>query len=385
MTCSRDASSILAVARKVMNEAETLQLIEMIYDSAVAPSGWPLFLKGYAEAMEADLSLIQTHLFAKQRSELLASFGVSVTCQQEYHEYYGRMNPWRRPGELLYQTQRALLGEEIYPFRLLRQSEFYQDYARLAGCAYTATVVLARTQTQATILTAARNERAEPLSEHERRIGLALAPHLSRAWLIQQKLAVCLANETLLNETSIGLVFLSAEGKSVYENLTAETILRDNDGLCIRGGKLHAADPSSESNLQEAIQRTTGGLEAPHAVLVQRRSMKRPYCAILARLQKSVLALAAAPCAVVMISDPERPPKQIGRLLSQLYSLTPREAELTNKLYRGRTVEESAKELNITYETARTHLRRIYDKTGTSGQTDLLLLLGKLPNEALRP
>jgi DNA-binding CsgD family transcriptional regulator len=37
-----------------------------------------------------------------------------------------------------------------------------------------------------------------------------------------------------------------------------------------------------------------------------------------------------------------------------------------------------AQELGMRYETARTHLRRIFEKTGTSRQTELVSLLARM-------
>ena len=62
-------------------------------------------------------------------------------------------------------------------------------------------------------------------------------------------------------------------------------------------------------------------------------------------------------------------------LLRLLFDLTPAEARLTRHLLEGRTPAEAAMALGIAQETARTHLRRIFAKTGVARQSDLLRLL----------
>lgn len=52
---------------------------------------------------------------------------------------------------------------------------------------------------------------------------------------------------------------------------------------------------------------------------------------------------------------------------------------LAARLFEGKSLEQVAGELAITYETARTHLRRIFSKTGTSRQAELVLLIARLP------
>jgi DNA-binding CsgD family transcriptional regulator len=86
-----------------------------------------------------------------------------------------------------------------------------------------------------------------------------------------------------------------------------------------------------------------------------------------------------APMAAVLIADPECHEPGRADLLIELYGLTPKEAAIATKLSEGKTVEQAAAEMEITYQTARTHLRRIYLKTGTSRQSELMLLITRLP------
>jgi DNA-binding CsgD family transcriptional regulator len=86
-----------------------------------------------------------------------------------------------------------------------------------------------------------------------------------------------------------------------------------------------------------------------------------------------------APLAVVLITDPERQEPASADLMMQIFKLTPKEAALAAKLSEGKSVERAAEESAISYETARTHLRRIFSKTGTSRQAELLLMMARLP------
>ena len=62
-------------------------------------------------------------------------------------------------------------------------------------------------------------------------------------------------------------------------------------------------------------------------------------------------------------------------LLHGLFDLTPREASLAAALATGQTLHEAAAANSIRYSTARTHLEHIFSKTGTSQQSQLVLLL----------
>jgi DNA-binding CsgD family transcriptional regulator len=83
--------------------------------------------------------------------------------------------------------------------------------------------------------------------------------------------------------------------------------------------------------------------------------------------------------AVALITDPEKQTPASTDVLIQAYKLTRKEATLAAKLFEGKSLEQASRELAITYETARTHLRRIFGKTGTSRQAELILLIARLP------
>ena len=59
-------------------------------------------------------------------------------------------------------------------------------------------------------------------------------------------------------------------------------------------------------------------------------------------------------------------------ILTRLYGLTQTEAKLVQLLIRGLTLDEAAQDLEISVNTARTHLKHIFHKTGINRQTELV-------------
>jgi DNA-binding CsgD family transcriptional regulator len=62
-------------------------------------------------------------------------------------------------------------------------------------------------------------------------------------------------------------------------------------------------------------------------------------------------------------------------LLQCHFSLTPAEARLALHLVAGETLRSAAVKLSITYETARSQLKRIFNKTGTCRQAELVIVI----------
>jgi len=83
----------------------------------------------------------------------------------------------------------------------------------------------------------------------------------------------------------------------------------------------------------------------------------------------------------MLVIDPERQRPAANGVLSSMYGLTNRDTDVAAALSTGETLERTAAALGMSCETARSHLRRIFDKTGTSRQNELMLMLARLPKD----
>ena len=82
---------------------------------------------------------------------------------------------------------------------------------------------------------------------------------------------------------------------------------------------------------------------------------------------------------MIFITDPEAQTTTPTEMLERLYGLTPAEAKLAALLAHGKSVTEAADELHITQNTARTHLKHIFQKTGVKRQSELVKLILNSP------
>lgn len=78
---------------------------------------------------------------------------------------------------------------------------------------------------------------------------------------------------------------------------------------------------------------------------------------------------------LVLISDPQMANRSRVDAAIRKFELTPSETRLLRSLSEGRTVPQAAACLGVAYSTARTHLQRVFDKTGVRRQADLIRLL----------
>ena len=64
--------------------------------------------------------------------------------------------------------------------------------------------------------------------------------------------------------------------------------------------------------------------------------------------------------------------------LRVLYGLTPAEVRICELMLQGMTPNEISEQIGVAVSTARTHLLRIFQKTGTARQADLVRLVASL-------
>ena len=78
--------------------------------------------------------------------------------------------------------------------------------------------------------------------------------------------------------------------------------------------------------------------------------------------------------AVLVLRDTAAAGEVDPAYLASVFGLTLTEARLTRALCTGHSLDEAAQTLSIARETARTHLKRVYAKTGVRRQVDLVRL-----------
>jgi DNA-binding CsgD family transcriptional regulator/PAS domain-containing protein len=363
-----------------------LRLIGTAYEAAENPAQWSVFLEHYANAMDAYATFFQVHRLAARSSQMITVFGLTPRFKASYNEHYGRINLWRNRGRQRFVQGRAVLDHEVCSRSDLVNSEFYNDYLVPMRGEHSAGGVVKREGDDALMLGAMRDRRRGAFDESERRAIEVLLPHVTRAEAIGKRLAFLHAEESALDSLDVAIAFLTGTGELLHGNRSAERILDRDDGLCVRSGVLSATDSGADARIRQAIREAISAetrIASPLAIGVPRPSGHRAYQLLLAPIRHGLPMLAGlrAPDVVLLIIDPESQRTGAPQLLVQLYGLTRREAALASTLCAGKTVGEAAQELHMTYETARSHLRRIFEKTGTSRQTELLRLLMRLPGE----
>lgn len=208
-----------------------------------------------------------------------------------------------------------------------------------------------------------------PHLAHALRLGFRHADELQQSWW-----------DGLADDQSKALVLLDDLGRVLRATPAAEDIFRRNDGLALQAMRLHCDDPGSEQALRSATARACGQ-RSPLAqgVRVRRTSLARPYSvSVYPLVQRRRFLVPQGAAAFVSIDDPSADARGMALHQKEMLGLTTREGEVADLLLAGHSVGSLAESLGITENTARSHLKSLFEKTRTSSQAQMLAFLIRL-------
>jgi len=177
-----------------------------------------------------------------------------------------------------------------------------------------------------------------------------------------------------------GLILLDERRNIVLKNRGADRILKLNDGVRADGSGPSVEDARQNAEFQlliaDAIESSRGGQAVSTGFLaVKRPTGKQPFATMVAPLLGNSSQVMGGAVVAIFIADPAGGRLQDPEVLASLYSLTNSEAELVRLLADGLSLEEAATKRGVSMNTARSHLKHVFAKTGTSRQGELVRLI----------
>jgi DNA-binding CsgD family transcriptional regulator/PAS domain-containing protein len=365
------------------SERAYVALVEMIYAATGDSSLWPSVLERLTESVRSRSASITIEDRRQPVQSIEWSFGVENRVADDYARYYAQKNIYLEAGLPAMQTGALLVGGDFVPDALALKSEFYNDFMRPMGVFHHAVGCLYRDGAVAALLHLPRPIGAPTYSTAELDFCRRIIPHMQRAVAIHRQIVNAdirlSASDAAMDCLPIGIVITSGDGSPVYANHSAREVLEAQDGLRLtpNGFIVDNARDGAELRKQLRSAANAAALErGPVVVQITRRSARAPYAVLVSRARHRRLTLGSGDCRlVVFIHDPAKHPVAWDTLLQQLYNLTPAETRVVSLLVRGHRLDQVCDQLAVTANTARTHLKRAFAKTGARSQSDLIRIL----------
>jgi DNA-binding CsgD family transcriptional regulator len=360
-------------------------LIGEIYDASLNPELWPRVIErscGFVGGWSGGLFAQDT---AKQTGNAYYTWNIADEYVRSYFAEYLSISPFM-PTLLFFGVGEVVRNEDLIPHEEFRQTRFYKGWARPQGLLDTIASNVEKSSTSHAVFSIMRHESSGTVDDKMRRQFGLLVPHIRRAVLIGKVIDLHKVEAAEMADAFDGLAagafLLDARARIVHANRRGRAMTEDEqDVLKSISGRLVATDQTADRSLSDIFASAsigdmalgTKGIAVPlnstrgerwvaHVLPLTtgaRRSAGTAYSAVAAAFVQRA--------SIDLLSPVET--------MANLYKLTPAEMRVTMMLVQVGGVPEVAPVLGISETTVKTHLQRIFSKTGTSRQADLVKLV----------
>jgi DNA-binding CsgD family transcriptional regulator len=357
-------------------------LIGNIYDTTLDRALWPTVLKKIAVFVRGRAAAVFWDDVPNGSGDVyFEDGGIAPLYRDLYFEKYFMLNPTATP-RMFVPVGEPVATNDLIPYEEFLRTRFYQEWARPQGLVDFISITLEKATTKSAMVGVFRHEQQGLVDEEMRQRMRLLGPHIRRAVLIskvidlKQNDAGNLAEA--LDRLRTAIFFVDGEGRIIHTNAAGKTLLSDADVLRAVAGKFATFTPQTDEALREAFLAASVGDAAIGnkgiSLPLIGRNGERHAAHILPLTSgaryKSNTRPAATAAVFVHKYTLERPSQP--ELIARAYSLTLAELRVLLAIVDIGGVPEVAEVLGIGITTVKTHLGRIYRKTGSSRQADLV-------------
>ena len=364
--------------------AELSAVIGDIYDAAIDPALWQRALGSICAFVGGSSAALLWHDSAKERSEALHLFNVDPYYLRLYFEKYLPLNPMF-PAATFVDEGIVVADEDIMPRAELNKTRFYKEWIKPQGTLGALSVNLEKGVARASMINV---RMTVPLrDEMRRRLGL-LVPHLQRAVAISRLFDQHKAAEDALTKTldhvEAAVLLVGSKAQIVFTNDMAKKILADGFLVKNANNELRAVAPSADHTLRNVFLAAEKGDASVGvrgvAIPLTDKSQERWFAHVLPLRSGRRQQAANNYGAVAAVFIRKTVPNALSPLeeLAKLYGLSASEVRVFDAVLKTDGVKAIADLLGLSQATVKTHLHKLFQKTGTKRQGELVKLIAGL-------
>jgi len=358
-------------------------LIGMIYDCALEPERWPRTIAEICATMGCLSGMILLVDLRRPQHRFAYTWGLAPHWERRFLGYSGSLRDFYARA---FSKTICVDGDPLVLSSVISGKYATSVYAQLTepeGITDAMHTVVLRQVRRLAVFGAHRHD--GKVSEDERTIMRLLVPHIRRAVAISDLLDVkSIEIATLaatLDSFNAGILVVGDKSHILHANRAAREMLSKRQSIAAVNGALSVHDPRAGAEIASAIElaRADEATIGTNGIGVPLRGEEAAVAHVLP-LAGGELRTRLAPqaTAAVFITQPtDSPPQDIGSLAAN-YGLTPAETRILECVAGGASIGEAAEMLDVSANTARTHLAHIFSKTGVTRQADLIALVNRI-------
>jgi hypothetical protein len=353
-----------------MHDGELGPVVDYLYEAAVRPELWRPALERLASASNA---LGAQMLYHRPEGAALhtVSSGLEEISEAFFREGWHINNSREvRPRGRRVGLQEVITESDLFTPEELDRDAFQREFLDRFGLRWFSSFgAIHFDQISPVILTMERPAKLEPFSRAEVEHLSTIVPHIQRACRLSLAVAAAAAAGIMagLDHVDRAAILLDDMGLVFKTNAAAERLM--GHGVTISNRKLRASTRDGDRLLQRLIAIAAAN-KPPHespaldAVAIPRRN-GRPLVVQGAPLVNSARDLFQQARAILIIRDLDHRMEPDDFLLRELFALTPAEIRLAKAIAGGRKLTEVARLLGVSTETARAHLKSVFEGGGS--------------------
>jgi DNA-binding CsgD family transcriptional regulator len=243
-------------------------------------------------------------------------------------------------------------------------------------------------------ITLGRHESFGMIADREVRLLRLLAPHLRRAVTISDLIDMKVIHAATLSHTldlvPAGVVLVAEDAIILHANHAAARMIDEGSPIASVAGRLSVTDAGTTGQLRAVVAaaaRNEAGIGGAGIGMALTGHIGPPATAHVLPIAEGMLRshlLQRGAAAVFVASEGAQAPMNL-EAVADIYGLSGAEARMLGRLMHGDTLSEAASALCIAHSTAKTHLSRLFAKTGTRRQASLIALVNKLVPSVVPP
>lgn len=364
------------------------EIVGLIYDCVLDPDAWPKALGAVCGDLDLMHGVLGYYIANTGEPRLRKQYGMDPNWFDRMPEFGMEMAQfWGGPARLrAYPLGEAVVHSIAQPDFDFGSNRFAREWCSPQGVVdFVAMTVAADADGLGTLVFTSRR-RLEEASEPQIAFIRALSPHVRRAVAISHVLDLqtieAASFRATLDALPNGIVLVDSAGRVIHANAAAEARMRAREELRLTDGKVALRDAAATEALMTAVRRCADpaslgqrGIGVPTWSREGERSIVHVLPLSGGKLRGS---LGPAAAAALFIASAHAHAHVPADALALLYNLTPAEARICESIAEGRKLSEIARQIGVATSTVRTHLLRIFDKTGVNRQTDLVRLVDSL-------
>ncbi len=367
------------------------ELLDVLYATPMDQNYWSMFLDKLVRVSRSRSARLLVLDRVAEQVQSSMKINIDDSAHQQYVDHFVNACPWRpelkqKPPGQLYSTYLDFSCRQ----NRFYQTEFYNDWARGLDIHHGVCGTVYQNRDHTVQLLVQRTRDHGPYHHVDTTWFNGLVPHIRRA--IQLNLeAAGLRRRALAGELAAHrpFILLGPAGRVDYLCQRAEALLANENALLYRNGRLMFRHRPLQQRFLHSVNGilTSAGRDWRHAgdLLLAPRLGDQPLACLLSPLAPEVgrILFPVEGRALLHFHLPEETVHVDEEHVATLFGLTPAEAKVARAIAEGGTLADLADRQGISVQTARSQLKSVFRKTGTTRQNELAARVLKSP--ALSP